>query len=128
MRYLLDTHALAWWLLDLPRLGAGAREAIAEAENEIFVSAVSAFEIATKYRLGKWPEIAELVKDFEEILKKERFKHLTVSVEHAFLAGHIPAAHKDPFDRILAAQCRLENLSLITIDAAFGEFGIDTIS
>jgi PIN domain nuclease of toxin-antitoxin system len=127
MRYLLDTHALAWWLLDLPRLGSSARAAIVAEESDIFVSAVSAFEIATKFRLGKWPEMAELVNDFTGILEKERFTHLAVSVPHAFLAGHIPAAHKDPFDRMLAGQCRLENLSLITIDAAFGEFGIDTI-
>jgi len=127
MRCLLDTHALAWWLLDLPRLGAGARKVMEAAENEIFVSAVSAFEIATKYRLGKWPDITELVTDFEAILRAERFNHLPISVAHAFFAGQMPATHKDPFDRILAAQCKLENLSLITVDAAFGAFGIDTI-
>jgi PIN domain nuclease of toxin-antitoxin system len=69
MRYLLDTHALAWWLLDLPRLGSGAREAIVAEESDIFVSAVSAFEIATKFRLGKWPEMAELMNDFTGILE-----------------------------------------------------------
>ena len=127
MRCLLDTHALAWWLLDLPRLGSIARQTIAAADNDIYVSAVSAFEIATKHRLGKWREMAALVNDFDVILRKERFEYFPISVAHAFLAGRMPMTHGDPFDRILAAQCQLENLSLITIDAAFGEFGIDTI-
>ncbi len=127
MKYLLDTHALAWWLLDLPRLGPNARTAISSPENAIFVSAVSAFEIATKHRHGKWPEMEPLVADFEGVLRAERFAHLPISIPQAFLAGHMPGTHRDPFDRMLAAQCKLENLSLISVDPAFREFGIDIV-
>jgi PIN domain nuclease of toxin-antitoxin system len=127
MRFLLDTHVLAWWLFDDTKLRAGPASAIADPENEILVSAISAFEVTTKYRLGKWPEMATLVADFEVIVMAERFSFLPIATSHALLAGQLPGEHKDPFDRLLAAQARLESLVLISADAALDSFGVERL-
>lgn len=126
MRLLLDTHALVWWLFDDPRLGRTAREMIRFRENEIIVSSVSAFEIATKYRLGKWPEVAEIVSNFETLEMTERFSLLPVNHVHALRAGQLSAGHKDPFDRVLAAQSLIEDAPLVTSDQAFASFPVPT--
>jgi PIN domain nuclease of toxin-antitoxin system len=127
MKLLLDTHALVWWLFDDPRLGRQARHMISLRENEIVVSTISAFEIATKHRLRKWPEVATIVSNFETLVTAERFSLLPVDHVHALQAGQLPASHKDPFDRILAAQSLGEDAPLVTVDAAFRTFPISTI-
>lgn len=127
MKYLLDTHALVWWLLDDKRLSRPARTVIANSDNEIIASAVSAFEIATKHRLGKWPEVAPLSIDFEKYAIAERFSLLPIAPSHALLAGRLPGEHKDPFDRLLAAQANIDALVLITADPAFAGFDIDRL-
>ncbi|MEA3534824.1 type II toxin-antitoxin system VapC family toxin [Rhizobium sp. CC-YZS058] len=127
MRYLLDTHALVWWLMDVNELGRRAHTTIAERSNEIFVSAVSAFEIARKNRLGKWPEVDQLVEHFDDLLAAERFTPLPFTMHHAIRAGQFRMTHRDPFDRILAAQAHAEDLTLITIDPAFAEFPIEIL-
>ncbi|MCL6708868.1 type II toxin-antitoxin system VapC family toxin [Pseudomonas sp. R2.Fl] len=124
---MLDTHVLAWWLLDDRRLSAPSRAAIAEGDNEIAASAVSAFEIATKYRLGKWPEAAQLAGDFEKYVMAERFFLLPISPSHALLAGQMTGHHKDPFDRLLAAQSKIETLVFVTADKAFDGFDIERL-
>ena len=83
MRCLLDTHTLLWWLFDDPKLSPRARTTIAAPENEILVSAASAWEIATKYRIGKLPEAGDIVSQFSLYLRKARFTALDVSVDHA---------------------------------------------
>ncbi len=127
MRLLLDTHALAWWLRDDPRLSARARQSIADPVNTVMVSAVSAFEAATKHRLGKWPDVELLVTDFERIVIAENFSLLPISTQHAIAAGGFVAIHKDPFDRLLAAQCKLDGLSLVSADTAFRQFELDIL-
>lgn len=127
MKYLLDTHALVWWLLDDKRLSRPACTVITHGENEITASAVSAFEIATKHRLGKWPEVAPLSIDFEKHVIAERFSLLPIAPSHALLAGRWPGDHKDPFDRLLAAQANLDALVLISADRAFDGFDIDRL-
>jgi PIN domain nuclease of toxin-antitoxin system len=127
MRLLLDTHTLAWWLLNDERLSARARDLIGDPENRIFASAISAFETATKHRLGKWPEIGPLTAAFEEIVTSQDFTIIPVSATHAGRAGALQGAHRDPFDRILAAQAQIEGLGLLTNDRRLGSFGIDTI-
>lgn len=124
MTNLLDTHILAWWLLNDPKLSAPATLAITEPENVIFVSAVSALELATKHRLGKWPEVAPLVGNFGTLVKAEDFQILPLNHSHALLAGQLPGLHKDPFDRLPSAQARQETLILITADAAISGFGV----
>ena len=127
MNLLLDTHALAWWLLDDTRLSTRVAGLIADAETNVFVSAVSAYEAALKHRLGKWPQAAPLAGAFEQIVSAEGFKLLPVTGRHAARAGFFDAAHRDPFDRILAAQAEIEELTLATNDARFADFGTRTV-
>lgn len=127
MKLLLDTHALVWWLFDDPRLSGQASHMISLSENEIVVSTISAFEIATKHRLGKWPEVTTIVSNFKTLITAEGFSLLPVDHVHALRAGQLLASHKDPFDRILAAQSLSENAPLVTVDAAFHTFPISTI-
>ncbi len=123
MRLLLDTHALLWWWTDDPRLLGAARDAIANPENEIWVSAASAWEIATKDRLGKLELLPNLTLRFNDLIEQSRFRLLAIDASHALLAGSLRQDHRDPFDRMLAAQAQIENLHLVTTDRAFETFG-----
>lgn len=127
MRLLLDTHALLWWLTDDERLSATAREAIAEEKNEVCVSAASAWEIATKAQLGRLEGVPGAVERFAELVAADGFVHLAVTYRHALRAGGYRQEHRDPFDRVLAAQSELEGLLLVTRDLAFAAFGSQTL-
>jgi PIN domain nuclease of toxin-antitoxin system len=124
MRLLLDTHALLWWLADDPALPASARKHLARAGNTIFVSSASAWEIATKLRIGKLQTAGDLLADFPGYLARERFEGLPISTDHAVRAGLLPGPHKDPFDRMLIAQAQAERLSIISNDTAFDNYGV----
>ena len=123
MRYLLDTHALLWWWTDDPQLSAHARDLIADERHDICVSAVSAWEIATKHRLGRLPKADEAMLRFNELVLSDGFRHLPVSYLHALKAGTYPHPHRDPFDRMLAAQSEIEALPLVTCDSDLAAFG-----
>jgi PIN domain nuclease of toxin-antitoxin system len=127
VKLLLDTHAVVWWWLDDPRLTATARAAIAATGNTVCVSAASAWEIATKNRLGKWPDVERIVDEFPSLLRRSRFAPLAISVEHARLAGMLAGSHRDPFDRMLIAQSREEQAALVTADPALRDFGVPVI-
>lgn len=127
MRYLLDTHALLWWMTDDPRLSSRVRESIADERNAILVSAASAWEIATKYRLGKLPLAEAAMPRFNELVEADGFEHLPVTYLHALRAGGFPGEHRDPFDRMLAAQSVLEAAPLITRDSVFAVFGTELV-
>lgn len=124
MRLLLDTHALLWWYLDHPALSAPARSAIEAEDSEVLVSAVSAMEVTTKFRLGKLPQAAALADRFEELAEGYRFAPLSIALRHASLAGSLPIAHKDPFDRLLMAQAIAENLTLVSNEQVFDASGV----
>lgn len=126
MRLLLDTHALLWWFTDDPRLTEPARQAIADTGNEIHVSAASAWEIATKQRLGKLDEVPQAAERFSELCAADGFLLLAVSHLHALRAGGYAVDHRDPFDRMLAAQSELEVVPLVTRDPAFAAFPVQT--
>jgi PIN domain nuclease of toxin-antitoxin system len=127
VKYLLDTHALLWWWTDDPQLSATARACIQDEANTILISAASAWEIATKHRLGKLPLAAEAISRFNELLELDAFQHLPVSYLHALRAGGLAVDHRDPFDRMLAAQSELEGVPLITCDPAFKAFSMQTV-
>src|SRR5271154_6186237 len=124
MRLLLDTHTLLWWLEENPSLPAAARKLIAHKNHEVLVSAASAWEIATKVRLGKLPIAIDLAHDFSAYLKRERFDTLAVTAEHGIRAGLLPGPHKDPFDRMLIAQALAENLTFVSNDAVFDGYRV----
>lgn len=124
MRLLLDTHALLWWLSDDRSLPANARKLIARGSNTVLVSAASAWEVATKVRLGKLPMAADLAADFASVLVLEGFETLAISVDHAVRAGLLPGPHKDPFDRMLIAQAQAENIPILSNDTAFDGYRV----
>lgn len=127
MRVLLDTHALLWWFTDDPRLSRLARDTIANETNTILVSAASAWEIATKHRLGKLNDAADAVLRFDELVAADGFEHLPMTHIHSLRAGAYLINHRDPFDRMLAAQSELESLPLLTCDPALALFGVTTL-
>jgi PIN domain nuclease of toxin-antitoxin system len=127
VRLLLDTHAFLWWVTDDPQLSDMARAAITDTDNEVLVSAVSAWEMATKHRLGKLGSAAGAVSGFAELVAADGFTHLPVTYRHALLAGSYSHAHRDPFDRMLAAQSALEAVPLVTRDQAFAAFDVETL-
>lgn len=119
MSYLIDTHIFLWWLFDDPKLDITCRDIIRNPDRRIFVSSVSAWEIATKYRIGKLPEAKQLVEQYSQILHQAKFIELAITSAHALRAGSLPIAHRDPFDRMIMAQVELESLPVITYDKAF---------
>ena len=125
MRVLLDTHAFLWWVADSTRLSAAAYRVIDDEANEIVVSAASAWEIATKYRLGKLPEAEAIATDVAGCIADEGFEELSISVADAERAGRLPGIHRDPFDRILIAQALGRDLAIVSIDATFDRYGVN---
>ncbi len=123
MNLLLDTHTLIWVFDNNPTLSKAASEAIADGQNEVFVSAVTVWEIAIKRGLKK----LELKGDYQRGLEIYRFTPLPISTEHALAVEHLPQHHTDPFDRLLVAQAQLETLTLVTRDERFKDYGVTTI-
>ena len=119
---LLDTHALLWWLAEPEKLSLAAQAAIADPAAEVFVSAASGWELATKARLGKLPGAERLLQDLPSLLQNQGFQPLAVQLHHGVHAGGYPQAHRDPFDRLLAAQAELEGLQLVSLDPALATF------
>jgi PIN domain nuclease of toxin-antitoxin system len=120
MNYLLDTHVLLWWLDDNPILSGNAREVISNAANLIFVSAAVIWEIRIKETLGK----LEIPKDFQSVLKVQPFDMLDITAEHAHAIVDLPMIHRDPFDRMLVAQTKIEKLTLVTRDSHLRKYNI----
>lgn len=106
---------------------SGGTGAVGDETNDILVSAASAWEIATKDRIGKLGELPQAAPRFAELVAADGFHHLPIDYLHALRAGGYGAAHRDPFDRILAAQSEIESLPLITRDPGFAVFSIATL-
>ncbi len=124
MRVLLDTHVLLWWLSGEEALSAAARSAIADADNETFVSAASAWEISIKYKQGRLPTAANFVADLDEAIARHGFSAVPITVHHGNRAGALPLHHKDPFDRMLIAQALAESLTLVSNERLFDNYGV----
>ena len=116
---MLDTHALLWALTEPARLSAKIRELAVQRRVELFVSAASAWEIATKQRWGRLPQAEVLVHAYRQHLARLEVESIPVTDEHSILAGSMEWDHRDPFDRMIAAQCMTASLPLATADEAF---------
>lgn len=124
LNLLLDTHAFLWWLAGDAALSILARTEIADTTNIVFVSAASAWEIATKVRVGKLPGAATIATDLATVLAAQDFVPLPISFAHGQSAGTLPGPHKDPFDRMLVAQAILEDMVLISNEQRFDAYGV----
>ena len=127
MQLLLDTHTLLWWFSGDDALSVEAKTAIADEGNGVFVSAATAWEIATKHRIGKLSIAAKLVADLDGSIASQGFIGLPISVRHGQTAGALPGPHRDPFDRMLIAQAILDDLVLVSNERAFDAYGVARI-
>jgi PIN domain nuclease of toxin-antitoxin system len=123
MNLLLDTHVLLWWLADDPTLSENARNRIADGRNLVLVSAAVVWEIRIQQALGK----LKVPRNFRSTLEDQPFEMLDITVEHAHTAGGLPPHHRDPFDRMLAAQAKLEGLTIVTRDLRFKKYKVPLI-
>lgn len=127
MKVLLDTHALFWWLYFPELLPDRVRDILSDPDARVFASAVSAYEMSYKHHRGRWPEVAPLVNAFEEVVTTEGFDLLPLSATHAIGAGAYGPQHRDPFDRMLAAQAVVEGLTLVSKDREMRELGAEAL-
>jgi PIN domain nuclease of toxin-antitoxin system len=123
MRVLLDTHALFWWFSAPDRLSTRARSILSNSQNQVFVSAATAWELAIKVSLGKI-DATGLVMELERYVEQEGFSELTISLRQATRAGLLPAHHRDPFDRLLVAQAQDLNLPVLSADRALDRYDV----
>ncbi len=123
MALLLDTHALIWWAGGKTILPEATRQLILD-DPDVFVSAVSVFEITAKFRIGKLAHAALVARDVIAYASEEGFKPLAISMQHAQIAGTLPGPSRDPFDRLLIAQAMVENLPLVSIEQSFDVYAI----
>lgn len=123
MKALLDTHTFIWWLKDDPSLSSLARQTVTNPDAEIFVSAATIWEIATKIRIGKL-DPAPFQNGIEAEILAESFSAIPVTPAHAEKAGYLDHKHKDPFDRMLIAQALVEGLVIISNETLFDQFGV----
>ena len=126
MGALLDTHALIWWVEGDDRITARLRQLLGSPQEDVFVSAATAWEIATKVRIGKLQLAEEFLQNFLDAVEALGFRPLPISLRHGYGAGRLPGPHRDPFDRMLAAQALAEDLVLISADPAFNALGVST--
>lgn len=121
---LLDTHAFLWWLAGDDALSVQARTAIGDTRNTVFVSAATAWEIATKVRIGKLPGATTIAAGLAHVVVGQGFVQLPISFEHGQAAGALPGPHKDPFDRMLIAQAMLNGIALVSNEQLFDAYDI----
>jgi PIN domain nuclease of toxin-antitoxin system len=127
MKLLLDTHVLLWAVLEPAKLSPSLRDHLEDSRHDLWVSAASAWEIATKHRLGRLPTAEVLLQEGWPLMETQGFQPLPVSWSHGLRAGSYGMPHRDPFDRLLAAQAELEQLILITLDPALAPFPCQTL-
>ena len=127
MKAILDTHAFLWWVLDDPRLSGTAKDFIAEANNTIYLSAVSGWEMAIKWSIGKLTLPRQPEPFVEQQLEINNFTPLPIQMSHGLYVHELPLIHKDPFDRLLVAQSMIENLLLISTDSIFQKYPVSLL-
>jgi PIN domain nuclease of toxin-antitoxin system len=127
VQLLIDTHVLIWWWGGDPQLPDRLRDLLETTETTVYVSAICGLELAIKVRLGKLPEMARRVEEFHKGVLDDGFVHLNVHEQHAIRAGLLPGEHRDPFDRVLAAQSLYEHLPIVTCDREIAAFGCEVL-
>jgi len=127
LAYLLDSHALLWWWFDPDRLSGAVRSLLSDSENQVLVSAASVWELSLKHHQGKLPELASAIADLPGLLQADGFEALPISLAHGIRAGGYSQPHRDPFDRMLAAQAELDRLVLLTADPQLSTFPCQTL-
>ena len=123
MSLLLDTHVLLWWLDDDQMLSHEARQSISDVRHDVYVSAVTAWEISIKKALGK----LEVPDDLDAAISANAFLELPITIAHAMAAGQLPNHHSDPFDRMLVAQANLEGLTLVSRDENINKYEVTVL-
>lgn len=124
MRVLLDTHAYFWWRADPSRLSTLARDAIRDRANTVYVSAATVWELSIKAHVKGWEAARVLLLDIEDHLRAQGMLELPISLAHAREAGSLPLVHRDPFDRMLIAQARVERIQLVSNESLFDAYGV----
>jgi PIN domain nuclease of toxin-antitoxin system len=119
-----DTQAFLWWIAGDPVLSQPSVTAIGDTSNRVVVSAASAWEIATKVRIGKLPGAATIATDLASVIEAQGFVPLSITLAHAQAAGALPGPHKDPFDRMLTAQAMLDRMILVSNEQRFDSYGV----
>ena len=125
--YLLDSHALLWWWFDPDRLSTAVRELLSDPATPVLVSAASVWELSLKHHQGKLPELNGAIADLPGLLQADGFEALPISLAHGLRAGAYSQPHRDPFDRMLAAQAELDRLVLLTADPQLSTFPCRTL-
>lgn len=127
MKALLDTHALLWFALDDKRLHSRARAVIEERDNDLLVSPASVWEIAIKISLRKYKIDSDFATFFDQQISENDFSILPIATSHAAMVANLPFHHRDPFDRLLAAQAIVEQVPIISIDNVYDLYGVPRI-
>lgn len=127
MKVLLDTHALLWATISPSDLSPEVARIIADESNVVLVSAASAWEIATKVRIGRLPGAEELEKEFLDVMKDAGYTLIAIDAAVALRAGRFPSEHRDPFDRVLAAQALADDIPILSSDVKLDSFGVQRI-
>ena len=127
MKLLLDTHSFVWWRDDSTKLSTTAFNAISDADNEVFISVIAAWELEIKIALNKFQLKSTLENAIREEQDTNRFRVLPVHLAHVFELGRLPLVHRDPFDRLLIAQAIVEDLTIVTADRNFSDYDVKVL-
>jgi PIN domain nuclease of toxin-antitoxin system len=127
VKILFDSHALVWFTLGDKRFPARLRDTLDDPDTEFVISAVCIWEIVTKVHRGKWPDAEPFIVRLDVMLQESAYVPLSITIEHARVAGLFAWSHRDPFDRLLAAQSQIEGVPLITADPVFRAFGTSVL-
>ena len=127
MKLLLDTHAWLWWIGEPERLGPEAASLIADRRNDVYLSAASSWEIAIKVRLGKLTLPEPPAQFVPSRMERDGIAALPISHPHALAVSSLPMHHRDPFDRMLIAQSRVEGIPIVTAGPEFGAYDVELI-
>lgn len=127
MKFLLDTHAFLWWVIDDIQLSEHAKEIIGNSDNQIFLSAASGWEIAIKSRIGRLKLPRPIGGFIIEQMSENAIDNLSITMSHALQVSELPDHHRDPFDRLLISQAQIENMPILSVDPLIKKYDVEVI-